>query len=77
MNFTPTLIRQNNVVGTYKPYPTKFHICLDKFVFIPTRICWVSNLHGHSSSDNWVVSFIVESHLWITHHGYFVANRAK
>jgi hypothetical protein len=31
-----------------KPYPTKFHLHLNKFVLIPTRIWWASNLHGNS-----------------------------
>jgi hypothetical protein len=37
-----------SVVGTYKPYPTRFPLHLDGFVLIHTRILWVSK-HGNSS----------------------------
>ena len=35
-------------VGTYKPYPTRFPLYLNKFVLIHTRIRWASGLHGNS-----------------------------
>jgi hypothetical protein len=41
-------MRIATVVGTYKPYPTKFHLHLGEFVHIPTRIWWVHDLHGNS-----------------------------
>ena len=39
--------------GMYKPHPTRFHLHLNEFVLIPTRIWWTSSLHGNSPFSKW------------------------
>ena len=45
----PNLRRREQLVDTYEPYPTKFHLHLGEFMFTPIGIWWARGSHGNSS----------------------------